>query len=645
MFANVVRLEFVKQRKAFLSGLFMATVFLFFVFIDSLIHNRSIFDVLQDIIGYFALIGIAGLLILTGPIAGAQLRAESIRSAEEPFPFSPAQKVFGAYFTSLFYLAIGSILFLGLVFALSSFTTLGLTLSLIIGTYRIFRPEVVVLMALQFHLLAFLFAYWVNQTILGTAVAGLIIGSEVAILFLIRISMDVFWFTYSESSWIILILGALFLGLISALLGMAFIAKRIERSSRTFFWPGFVTAIAISAGSVFLIATFLFTSYKFQNELLPANLPWPSRLIESPTSETTGAYFFTMSGDVVQITPEKMTVLRHTRFRLNPNTNLEIVANYFSGQTSFFLLKKEYGKYEIWKGSTDGKFEQYLNFSSPKVDPEYMFKCDDGLCLYSYSHNANFIVFSKISSKQKIDWQKIPIPNESSGFATIVEHALQSKLKQGLAARLSISKNLLTRSLPDGKILQWTLPGVAVTPRFFGSVILPAYEKNGEPYFVIPVSANGKTSFVECLPDGSVKAAWSDSWPSSYELNPRMLTEGGIVWIRWPDKSAELRVVRKDGTLYGPITLPVGPTKPYPYPLKIDRTALWMLYGANLMKIDLVNGKVLYDSGPLKFRSSVWDSYLMAPTKEGFYFVSEKDRVSLIDWNGKLHDLGPASVN
>ena len=355
-----------------------------------------------------------------------------------------------------------------------------------------------------------------------------------------------------------------------------------------------------------------------------------------------------MSGDLVQITPEKRIVLRNTEFRLNPNKDQEIAGYYFDGDSSFFLLKKEFGKYEIWKASGNRKFEHYLSLLSPKIAPEFIFQCGEDTCLYSFASNESFIVFSKVTSNlsqnQNIEWQRVPIPKGSYGFATIVQHVLNSQVGKYRTALLSDSKNVLTRFLPDGKILQWNLPGVAVTPKFLGSTILPAFEKDGEPYFVIPVSANGKTSFVECLPDGSVQPAWDDSFQSSYEVSPRILAGGGIVWFRWFDKDTELRVVGNDGTLYRPIKLSSNEALHWPVPLKIDGTSMWFLLGKNLIKTDLVNGKILSDSGPLSDRYDLWSSYLLNPTKEGVYFIRD-DRICLIDWNGKIRYLGQASMN
>ena len=71
---------------------------------------------------------------------------------------------------------------------------------------------------------------------------------------------------------------------------------------------------------------------------------------------------------------------------------------------------------------------------------------------------------------------------------------------------------------------------------------------------------------------------------------------------------------------------------------------MWVLLGKNLLKADLTNGKILFDSGPLSNDDDPWNSYLLNPTKEGMYFIRD-NRICLIDWDGKIRDLGAASVN
>jgi hypothetical protein len=648
MFANVVRLEFTKQRRAFLSVIFLAITFLFFIFVDSLIHSRNLLEVYRDIIGYFAIFGVAGLIILTGPVAGAQLRSEAVRNAEDSLPFSPTQKVFGAYLTSLIYVLVGSIFFLAFLFALNSLNVVDLTLDTIISWHYRIRPEVFLLLVLQFHLLSFLFAYWINQSVIGIALAGLVVGSEIIILLQANVLTDVYWFAYPESSWLTWIFGVL-VGLIGGCLALAGIGRKVERSSRTFLLPGLAASIAVCGGSIFLLCGFFITSYRLQNRLLPANLSWPNRLIESPKMQLSGAFFYSMSGDLVQVTAEKKFVLRNTSFRLKANKEPDIAGYFFDGDSSFFLLKKESGKYEIWKASEDGKFEHYRSFLSTKVELEFMFQCGEGICLYSFAKNESFIVFSKMESNfpqnQNIEWQRLPIPKGSYGFATIVQDVLNSQVGKYRLAQVSDSKNILTRTFPSGKNLQWNLPGVAITSRFVGSIIVPAYEKAGEPYYVLPVSANGRTTFIQCSPDGSVRPAWNDSFPSSEEVTAKKIAGSGMVWFRWVDKKVtELRTVTSDGTFYKPTKLPPNQGLDWPTPLKIEGKAMWLLSEKNLMKIDLTNGKILFDSGPLSDSYDVWSSYTLNPSKEGVYFVRDK-RICLIDWNGKVRDIASATVN
>jgi hypothetical protein len=646
MFTDVIRLEFVKQRKAFLSVIFFGAIFLLFVIAESLTNNRNVLEVLGDIIGYFALMGMPALLILTGPVAAAQLRSESARNAEEPLPISPIQKVFGTYLTNLIYLLIGFFFFLIITLIFHPIHDFDLGFSLLRRDNAILVE--IVLLAFQFHLLAFLFAYWINQTILGTAMAGLIIGSEILIVLLVDKLDHQFWFTIHQSSLVALTLSGIILGIIGEIAGLWIISKRVELNSRTFFWPGCAAAIAASIGVIILSSGFSINSYRLQNRLIPLNLTWAHTLLQSPSLKT-GMLFYSASDDLVLVTPENKTVLRNTSFKLNPLREQDLIAYDVAKETSFFLFRKGFGKYEIWKEGPGGKFDSYCKFSSPSVVPEFMFQRDDRVSLYSFSHNENFIVFSKVSTassdNKQLQWHKIPIANGSYGFPTIMDHVLKDAADQGRAARLSSSKKMLTRVLPDKTIMKWNLPGTAVTPKFLGTALQPAYEKDGQPYFVIPVNENGKISFVICSPDGLVKPAWKESGTySDYELSPREIVGGGVAWIRVNNKSNEIRVIGKDGALYKPARIPADLFDYWTVPLKMEDSLMWVLSGKKLIKVDLNSGETLFNSGVLTDTANYWNNYSMTPTKEGLYFI-RSNRICLIDWNGKIRELGLASVN
>ena len=103
MFANAIRLEFLKQRRTFLNGMLVFAIFLVCIVAESILRSRNIVEVLRDMLGFFALLGISALAIFTGPLAATQLRSEPNRSAEEPLPFFTCSESFWSLFNkSLF---------------------------------------------------------------------------------------------------------------------------------------------------------------------------------------------------------------------------------------------------------------------------------------------------------------------------------------------------------------------------------------------------------------------------------------------------------------------------------------------------------------------------------------------------------------
>ena len=294
---------------------------------------------------------------------------------------------------------------------------------------------------------------------------------------------------------------------------------------------------------------------------------------------------------------------------------------------------------------SNGKFEKYCSFLSKSIEPEYMFVNSNGTSLYGSSHNEKFIVFSKVSSQSTADrnlqWEKIPIANGSFGLPTVFDHFQKPEVEEGTAARLSSSKKILTRILPDKTIMEWKLPGVALIPKYRGTVIRPSYEKDGRPYFVIPVNENGKTSFVLCLPDGSIKSASNNSWTADDSVRPRSVTGAGAVWTYRHTNSLELLVIGTDGTFYHPVTI-ADEGSSWALPRRVEGSYLWVVCGRKFIKIDLSSGKTLFSVDALSDSES-WSTFTFAPSKEGLYLIRD-NRICLIDWNGKIRDLGPASV-
>jgi hypothetical protein len=583
--------------------------------------------------GFFALLGIPVLAIFTGPMAATQLRSEPNRSAEEPLPFSPIQKVFGAYITNLGFLLAGSAMFLAAAQLFGSLKSIE------------FSPTVILLAVLQFHLLSFLFSYWLNQPVLGTALAASIIAIEA---YIYNQSEILQWFSKSfsfttASSFMFWVTSAGVISLIGGLISLWIIARRVELGLRTFFLPGLIAYLAAFVGVIVLVVGMFTISYQLQNQLLPQYVMWFYEFISPPSLDRTGAYFGTASGDLVRITPDGRQTLVRTPFALFP-TRPEEIHGYKSVNAAWFLVPKDDHKkiYEVLRVADNNKAERYAAFSSKDVNPIFLVERNGKILIYAYS--GNNVAFAELpfhhNKNQSLDWKILNTINVSR-FSIIQEHALQPEIQAGILARLTSDGKTLTRKFPDGTSMQWSLPGKANVPSVLASHIYPSYFNNGEPYFTLPVTENGKTSILACGPDGSISPVWKNSWDLDISVYRKTLAGTGTGWISWKHEPIELFVISNDGTPFAPISLApfVKEKKPnWPSAMNLRGSTLSFLINDEFVYVDLSTGKIL---ASLKLKD--FYDYYGQPTKEGIYIVKE-NRICLIDWDGKVRDLGPASL-
>ena len=632
MFANVVRLEFLKQRRTFLNGMLVFAIFLVCIVVESILRSRNIVEVLREMMGFFALLGIPALAIFTGPLAATQLRSEPNRSAEEPLPFSPVQKVFGAYSTNLCFLLAGSTVFLAAAQLFGSLKEIELS------------PMVIVLAALQFHLLSFLFSYWINQSVLGTALAGLIIAIE-AYIFNHTEMLTMFFTRYEtnpKSSFTLWLAIAGVASLVGGLISLRIIAKRVELGIRTYFLPGLGAYLAAIVGAIVLLIGVLTVTYQFQNKLTPNDVMWLHQFISQPNLEATGAYFGTPGGDLIRITADNRQTLVRTPFMFAPGIQ-GTAFGYDSNSTTWFVVPKDTSNeiYEILKILDDKTIESFATFNSKDMFPTFLIERNGKIRLYGYSEER--AAFTEVESghneKQSLEWKTLDAP-QGSRFSTILTHALQPEIQAGKFASLDSSGMILNRKLSDGTTMQWSLPGKARVSNFFASLIYPAYFKDGKPYFAFTVSENGKTTIVACSPDGSVTPVWNHSWESNEQISARSLVGGGIAWIRWK-KEPELLILSNKGIPFAPLSMAPFVEKDklnWASAIHVIDSQIAFLINDRFLKVDLNTGKAVA-SVHLKKLSN----YYRLPTKEGIYIVKD-NRICLIDWNGKIRDLGPASL-
>lgn len=232
MFRNVIALELKKHAKSAWSLLALLAAVQIVVMAIFYLADRSSMDLAVR----YALGVVIGTSVwffppLLGTSTGARLRRDPERIAEEMLPASPSQRVFGAYFGGLLYLAL--FLFASLVVLMFAFAP---PPQVLWEAVILFLPAI-----LHFHLLNFTFAYWIRMSILGAALASLLVIFQfVSAAFLLNGMIG-------DSDFVALMLGiaGCFLTTMFCLL---FIAKRMERSVPLGWWVAYPIGVLLASG-------------------------------------------------------------------------------------------------------------------------------------------------------------------------------------------------------------------------------------------------------------------------------------------------------------------------------------------------------------------------------------------------------------
>ncbi|HSE39454.1 MAG TPA: hypothetical protein VLH08_01705, partial [Acidobacteriota bacterium] len=490
MFDNVMRLEFRKQRQDFLVVVGFATAVLLCFVLEALIRNRNVTEVLKDVL-VFVSMGLVLVLALTSANSARNLRTEPYKAAEELLPFSPIQKTLGAYLVNVVYLAAGSSLFLLSVYVFTAERNINwLPLS--------------ILLIIHFHLLCFLFSYWLNQTILAVIISGLLVWCESAIIgqkvfFVLFFSDPDLLHKPLHSFWSFL---SFVISITGGLVALAIISTRIERQRRVRWMPGILAFIILLSGSFLLFIDLLSSSYTVQKRLMPGEYyySWIYEVLErSPDHERTGAYFFSLTGSIVRVSPQDRQVLREVPLRFVPKPAQDLINVYEApDHTGFWtLIKREENKYEIWNSRDGKKLKLYTRFTSKVVKPYYILKCETSLCVYG--NKERNIAHAMINTNGLSEWHETEPRNYKLLLVgKIRDEVFEPEIEAGRAAVISSDLRKVTRQLKNGAVQEWVLPGKAEVPRSMGSVLMPAFHKDGEPIFALPVTSDNKTSLVIC---------------------------------------------------------------------------------------------------------------------------------------------------
>ena len=112
--------------------------------------------------------------------------------------------------------------------------------------------------------------------------------------------------------------------------------------------------------------------------------------------------------------------------------------------------------------------------------------------------------------------------------------------------------------------------------------------------------------------------------------------------VTW--KAKEVLILSETGIVYPPFKIQTTPEYSYFVDIvKKENEVLWILTGENLSKIHLDTGQTLQKFDLNLESEKYFENIFRSRTKEGVYFVKD-DRICLIDWNGKIRDLGPDSL-
>ncbi len=175
----------------------------------------------------------------------------------------------------------------------------------------------------------------------------------------------------------------------------------------------------------------------------------------------------------------------------------------------------------------------------------------------------------------------------------------------------------------------------------------PAFYKNNQPYFVLPVSDEKNVALYVCNVDGSITRLGTKSWTNNHRFTGESVPGGGSAWVirdlvTW--KAKEVLFLSETGIVYPPFKIQTTPEYSYFVNIvKKENEVLWILTGENLSKIHLGTGQTLQKFDLNLESEKYFENIFRSRTKEGVYFVKD-ERICLIDWNGKISDLGPDSL-
>lgn len=655
MFTDVAKLEINKQQRNALSVLLILAIAIFTALVHGVFRPARLMD-LMKVLSVAAVYCIPVIGLVFGIAAAAGIRGEQRRMAEEMLPFSPRQRVLGAYIISLLLLTALSVFFVtacwwaGELMFLKAWP--------LVGPYWVLIPAV-----LYLHLLAFTLTYWTGQPLLGGGLALVCAALTGFCLFSLLSLYDRPFFDFSWQEFPLSLAKGAAIVALAAFAVLWILPPRIERH-RAFRPDALVLGALLCLAPVLAFGALLRQAHDLETQLLPFQ-NW-NLYGQAPVSEhlSSNAMLKTETGSIVQIGPDGARKLIHRADDLllfqRPAIPERIVHTLTDSANRVWVLMipdtRHDTIYELQKMEPGGTLKTYTTFQTLSVEPAVLVDSLNGIFVCGYSESINFC--SPLPAPGKpLEWRIVG--SKEAGFREATAELLNGALYEGgKVAILSKDNQTLTWKKSTDEIVRWNLPGKveqfpSILPFHY---VAPVYFVQGEPVFALSVQeANEEQRLVLSLPDGSIRDPWNRTWgqePLSIRSVP-----GGTLWHAGPwNHRTDVIALSSEGDVFPALRIPdLYKQAGFPYPLTKTEAmillplriadSLWMIVQNRFLQIDLRNSRIIHQTTVLPHSGwlDFWNSLDLQPTQQGIYFVSE-GRIHLVAWDGKITDLGKATL-
>lgn len=605
---------------------------------------------------------------VTGSAGAARLHQALEKSSDEALPASTTGRVFGAYLVGLFYFSVLALLCLQWLGLGSVFAVAWAWLQSVLYFFPWIFAGLV-----QIHCLAFLLAYRTRLTFLSASLA-LILTLLQAYLFrlsLVFSNIDYHTFlnlnrypiqpatTFTHALLVIAVAGGW--GALSIALWM--LAGRMEKEQRVGLFRNCIFVFAVFSGFLFSIAALNLGVYQLNRSadlLMPIGGHGPISQ-NQPASEpfTQGSIWRTLGGAIVWIGKDgsKRTVYvapHPTAYGVASHSLREMdLMEYLAFQFEIIdCLVTQNG--EVWLLIRPDTLRWPTRFQVLKIQPG-----GSGAIFTEFSGNASSLqVLNKSVAISGWDGNRPKVasltepgkapewrPNDPGDPA--LRQATEEVRSEVLSYALAYADSQTRWSLPSNSVVtQVPLNGSAGSTKQGSGVVI---EKGLTEFFL-----------VFYLPDKSILIPGGAHWESPCVSSGNMIQDfripgGGVAWrsncgalvVAAPNhsiydswKMEEIYAAAGFKRLYHNGQYYWDQDAGYKIFRRISSSRLWLLLNSTLLQIDLATKKVIRRTDLASPKDKLYASSM--PSTEGIYYSTKSFALRYVDWDGQIHELGPA---